>query len=125
MTMSPQSPRDQAALTLGLVGLISPLFALTTSSNNNFVLMQDLALLIFPALGLIAVAGALTARRTLILVSGAGFALAAVLQLIQFGCATNWLGGSGSTFSLLLALGVGLLIAGTLAPTSPPTSPPN
>ncbi|MDQ3484487.1 MAG: hypothetical protein M3445_03620 [Actinomycetota bacterium] len=116
-----RSPRDQAALALGLVGLISPLFALSTSSNNNFVLVEDLALLVFPALGLIAVAGALTARRTLILVSGVGFALAALLQLIQFGRATNWLGGNGSTFSLFMALAVGLMIACTVAPTRPPT----
>lgn len=116
-----QSPRNQAALALGLVGLISPVFALSTSSNNNFVLMQNLALLVYPVLGLFAVAGALTARRILILVSGAGFGLAALLQLIQFGRATNWLGGNGSTFSLFMALGIGLLVASTLAPTSPPT----
>lgn len=119
--MTSRSPRDQAALTLGLVGLISPLFALSTSSNNNFVLVRDLGLLVFPVLGLIAVAGALTMRSILILVSGAGFAVAALLQLIQFGHATNWLGGSGSTFSLFMALGIGLLVAGTLAPTTPPT----
>lgn len=117
MTSPRRSPRDQAALTLGIVGVITPVFALSTSSNNNFVLVQSLALVVFPVLGLIAIAGALTRGRPLILISGVGYALAALLQLIQFGHATNWLGGSGSTFSLFMALGIGLLVASTLAPT--------
>jgi hypothetical protein len=59
--------------------------------------------------------------RWLTALSGVGFGRAALLQLIQFGRATNWLGGNGSTFSLFMALGIGLLVASTLAPTSPPT----
>ena len=53
-----------------------------------------------------------TALRPLVLVAGAGYAVATVLQLVQFGRSTNWLNGNGSTFVLLLGLAVGLLVVG-------------
>ncbi len=124
MTALTGSPRDRAALALGLVGVVSPVFALTTSSNNNFVLVQNLALLVFPALGLVAIAGALTRRRALITTAGGGFALVALVQLFQLGRETNWLDGNGSTFAVLLALAVGLLVTSTLVPTRPFTPDP-
>ena len=58
----------------------------------------------------------------MILTVGAGFAVAALLQLVQFGHATNWLGGNGSAFSLVLALGVGVLALAALGPTDTPPS---
>lgn len=118
----PESPRDQAALALGLLALISPVFALTTSSNNNFVKMEGISILLFPLVGLLAIAGALTARAVLATAAGAIFGLMALLQLAQFGRDTNWLGGSGNTFSLLLALSVGLLLTSRFAPTQSPQS---
>ena len=54
--------------------------------------------------------GAVAARtlRPLLLAGCAGIALAAsVLQLLQAGRSTNWLGGNGSTAALLAALGIG------------------
>jgi hypothetical protein len=93
------NPFDRAALTLGAVGVVSPVFALSTSSNNNFVLVRDASLVVLVILGACAVIGGATALRPLVLVAGAGYAVATVLQLVQFGRSTNWLNGNGSTFS--------------------------
>ena len=106
------NPFDRAALTLGAVGVVSPVFALSTSSNNNFVLVRDASLVVLVILGACAVIGGATALRPLVLVAGAGYAVATVLQLVQFGRSTNWLNGNGSTFALLLGLAVGLLVVG-------------
>lgn len=107
-----RDPLDRAAIALGTAGVASLLFALTTSSNNNFVLVHGLALVVFPALGAVAIAGGALGARTLVLLAGVGYLLAALLQLVQFGRSTNWLGGNGSTFALLLAYGVGLVVLG-------------
>ena len=122
MTMSTHGSIGRAALALGALGVFSPVFALTTSSNNNFVLMKPAAIFVLPVLGLLTIVGVLLGNRIVILTVGAGFAVAALLQLVQFGHATNWLGGNGSTFSLVLALGVGLLTLGALGPTDTPPS---
>lgn len=111
---TPGSSSSRSALALGVLGLTAPAFALTTSSNNNFVLVEGLALAVFPVLGLLAVVGALIGRRAVVAVAGAGYAAAALIQLVQLGLDTNWLDGSASTFALLLALAVGLLITGLL-----------
>ncbi len=108
-------PLDQAATTLGVAGVASLVFSLTTSSNNNFVTIHGAALIVFPVLGMCAVVGGITGRRILVQLAGAAYIAAAILQLVQFGRSTNWIDGSGSTFALLLALGIGLLVVG-LAP---------
>lgn len=117
----------RAAVLLGAVGMLSPVFALSTSSNNNFVTVQNGGLVVLVVLGALAVVGGTTGRMPLVLVAGLGFAAAALLQMLQLGRSTNWLDGSGSTFSLLLALAVGLVAvgfvgsrpeAGTTAPRS-------
>jgi len=110
----------RAALILGAAGIASPVFALSTSPNNNFVDVEGLALLVFPVLGVVAVLGVVLASRPVVLASGAGLVVAAVVQLAQFGRSPNWLGGNGSTFSLLLALGTGLLVL-CLTPSVPST----
>lgn len=120
MSISRNDRLGRAALALGVAGVISPVFALSTGSNNNFVLVQNAALVVLPVLGVGAVLGVVLARRLLVILAGAGFAGAALLQLIQFGRATNWLEGNGSTFSLLMALGIGLLTVG-LASSIPPS----
>ena len=104
----------RAAVLLGAVGLLSPAFALSTSSNNNFVTVQNGGLVVLVVLGALAVVGGTTDRMPLVLVAGLGFAAAALLQLVQLGRSTNWLDGSGSTFSLLLALAVGLVTVGVV-----------
>jgi len=116
--MSTHDSIGRAALALGALGMLSPVFALTTSSNNNFVLMKPAAIFVLPVLGLLTIVGVLLGNRIVILTAGAAFAAAALLQLVQFGHATNWLGGNGSTFSLSLALGVGLLTLAALGPNA-------
>ncbi len=121
--MSTHDPLGRAALVLGAAGVLSPVFALSTSSNNNFVQVRNGGLATFVILGLVAILGAVLAQRLLVVVAGAGFALAALLQLVQFGRSTNWLDGNGSTFSLLTALAIGLLIVGLVPPIDPSTTP--
>ncbi len=111
------NPLDRAALALGGAGVVSPLFAFSTSSNNNFVLVQGVSVFLLPALGICAAIGAFSGKRVIVLVAGSGFGLAALLQLAQFGRSTNWLDGGGSTFALMLGLGIGLLML-ALAPGS-------
>ena len=118
MNVDRSTPAGRAVLVLGAVAVASPLFALSTSSNNNFVLVQGAGLVVLPLLGLVAVLGAVTARTMIVVLAGAGFLAAAVLQLVQFGRSLNWLGGNGSTFSLLLALGIGVIVAAR-APVPP------
>ena len=114
-----ENPFDRAALLLGAVAVLSPVFALSTSSNNNFVTVRNGGLVVLLVLGALALAGGWLSRPPLVLAAGAGFGLAALLQLLQLGRATNWLDGSGSTFSLLLALAVGLLVVGIAARAEP------
>ncbi len=102
----------RAAILLGAVGVLSPVFALSTSSNNNFVKVAGLGLVVLVLLGACAVLGGFLENRLLVRLAGAGFALAALVQLVQFGRSTNWLAGNGSTFSLMLGLAIGLLVVG-------------
>ncbi|MGI9155386.1 MAG: Rv1678 family membrane protein [Marmoricola sp.] len=115
-----RSPLDRAALALGVGGVLSDVFWLSTSSNNNFVLVQGLALVVFPVLGAVGIAGGLSGRRTLVVAAGTGYVVAALIQLFQFGRSTNWLAGNGSTFVLFAAWGVGLLVVGCTARPDPP-----
>lgn len=100
------------AAALGLLGLVSPLFGLSSSARTNFVLVQGAGAVVLVLIGGVALAGALLRRGPVLVIAGAAALVAAVLQLIQFGRSTNWLEGNGSTFSLLLGLGVGLLVCG-------------
>ncbi|MDQ3480960.1 MAG: hypothetical protein M3423_06480 [Actinomycetota bacterium] len=108
-------PFDRSALVLGVVGVVSPIFALSTSSNNNFVSVQGAGLVVLVVFGACAVIGGVLAKRALVVFAGAGYAVAAILQLLQFGRSTNWLDGTGSTLALMLGLAIGLLVVG-LAP---------
>ena len=105
-------PLDRAAMALGVAGVVSLGFSLTTSSNNNFVLVEGLGLLVFPVLGAVAVVGGAIGQRGVVLAAGAAYVAAALIQLAQFGRSPNWLDGNGSTFALLLSLGIGLLVVG-------------
>lgn len=107
-----RAPLDRAAVALGACGVLSDVFALSTSSNNNFVPVHGPALVVFPVLGAVAIVGGLTGRRALVVLAAVGYLAAAVVQLVQFGRSTNWLEGNGSTCALLAAWGVGLLLVG-------------
>ena len=111
-------PLFRAATALGAVGVVSPVFALSTSSNNNFVQVANLGLVVLVLLGACAMTGGFVENRTLVCAAGAGYAAAAALQLAQFGRPTNWLDGSGSTFALMFGLAIGLLTVGLASPRS-------
>lgn len=72
--------------------------------------LNPLGALLTIALSAVAFASALVRRLGGALLAGAGFLVAAAIQLVQTGRATNWLGGRPSTFSFLLAAGVGLCV---------------
>ncbi|MGI8901196.1 MAG: Rv1678 family membrane protein [Nocardioides sp.] len=119
MSVARSEPSGRTALALGAVGVIAPVFALSTGSNNNFVVVDGLGLVVFPVLGLVAVLGVVLDKRPVVVLAGAGFAVAALVQLVQFGRSTNWLGGNGSTFAMLMALGIGLLVTALTPPPAP------
>ena len=116
---------DRAALLLGAVAVLSPVFRLSTSSNNNFVSMGNGAIIVAVLLGLLALTGGFTSQSVLVVTAGAGFALAALVQLVQLPLSSNWLDGSGSTFALFLALAIGLMVTGVVGQQSVPDDSPD
>ncbi len=105
---------DRAALVLGGAALLSSLFAISTGGPEpvDFIHVRGAALGVLLVLGAIAALGGILHRRVLVIVAGAGLAIAAVIQLLQVGRATNWLGGDGSTLALMGGIGLGLLAVG-------------
>ena len=67
-------------------------------------------------LALAGLAGAAARIEALVLLSGAGFALAAALALAQSGTETKLLAASGSTFAFLTAAAMGLILLGLTPP---------
>jgi hypothetical protein len=109
--MSPASRVDRAVVALGGASLISAVFALV-SGDLEFVRVRGGAVVVALVLGLLACAGGWFDRPLLALVAGVGFLVAAATLLVLLGLNGNggFLDGSGSTFSLWLGLGVGLVI---------------
>ncbi len=104
---------DKGAIALGVLGVVSPVFhLLDNSSKTNFVAVDGLGLWTFVVLGLVAIVGGVTHRAIVVSAAGAAFAVTAVIQLVQFGRSTNYFDGNGSTFSLMFALALGLLVLG-------------
>lgn len=104
---------DKGAIALGILGVLAPVFHLLDgSAKTNFVAANGLGLWTFVVLGLVAIVGGVTHRAVVVTATGAVFAVTAVIQLIQFGRSTNWFEGNGSTFSLMFALALGLLVLG-------------
>jgi hypothetical protein len=101
---------DLAAMTLGTAGVVAVVFVLTNGDPWQLVRIRAVAAIVTAVLGGIAIAGGLAGRVALVGAAGAGYLIAALLQLAQFGRDTNWLGGSGSTVSYFLGLGVGLVV---------------
>ena len=104
---------DRAALVLGVVSIVSAVFVFV---HGTFQLVQ------IGAAGLSSLSGAarggcrLVDERTLMLAAGAGFLIAAAVQLaLLAGGGSGFLGGNPSTFSLWLGLGVGLVVVGLAA----------
>lgn len=104
----------RAAVALGVGALACTLFTLTAGSHapSDFLQIRDAGLFVVLALGVLAVVAGLLRNRVLVLVAGAGFAAAAVVQLVQLGRDPNWLAGNGSTLAVLAGFGAGLLAVG-------------
>ena len=105
---------DRAALVLGVVSIVSGVFVFV---DGTFQLVQIGAagLVVALVLGLLAVVAGCLDERTLMLAAGAGFLLAAAVQLaLLAGGSSGFLGGNASTFSLWLGLGVGLIAIGVV-----------
>ena len=113
----PISSMRRGAFALGALAVGSPVFALGQPRLTDFLTMRMAAIIVVPVLGLVVLVGAVTGLRLLVFLAGLGFALSALLQLTQFGQSPNWLGGDGTTFSLLLGLTVGLLAVSAIPPT--------
>lgn len=109
-----RAPRSsgRAGLVLGLAALACLVFTLGGPEEVSFIRVEDGALIALVVLGALAVLGGLARRGVVVVVAGAGFLIASVVQLVQLGRETNWFGGDGSTASLFLGLGVGMLAVG-------------
>jgi hypothetical protein len=106
-------PLDRAATVLGAAGVVAVVFWPLSGDPWELTKVGPVAAAITVILGGVAVTGGRLGRSELILVAGAGYLLAALLQLAQAGRGANWVGGDGSTFSYFLGLGVGLLAVAT------------
>ena len=111
MTAVPGTPDGrvrQAGYGLSAAAAVSILFLLAPS--NDAVRLIQIGAVAAVILLIVAVLGALSARTgkaALYLATGLLALAAAVLQLIQFGRDTNWIGGNGSTVAWLAGLGIG------------------
>ena len=107
-------PFDRAAVVLGAAALVSTVFALTAGGPQpvDLIHVRRVGVVVLIVLGALAVLGGMLRRVLLVIAAGTGLVLAAVLQLLQVGRASNWLGGDGSTLSLMGGLGLGLLAVG-------------
>jgi hypothetical protein len=105
---------DRAALVLGLVSIVSGVFVFV-DGTFQLVEIRAVGLVVALVLGLLAVVAGCLDERTLMLAAGAGFLLAAAVQLaLLAGGSSGFVGGNASTFSLWLGLGVGLIAIGVL-----------
>lgn len=114
---------DRATMTLGAVSVASAAF-LFARDEFEFVRVRGGSVVVALALGSLAIVAGRLASRTLTLAAGAGFlAAAAVLLALMTQGDGGFLDGNGSTFSLWLGLGVGLVLLG-LAHDQPETATP-
>ncbi|MCI0689765.1 MAG: hypothetical protein L0Y54_21385 [Sporichthyaceae bacterium] len=110
---------NRAALVLGVGTVASSVLGFPGPIQFRLVRLGGLAVAVLLVIGALAVVAARLGRRGLVAAAGVGLLAAAGLQLAQLGRDTNWLGGDGSTFSLLFSLGIGLTVVG-LIPVSVP-----
>lgn len=103
---------DRAVLVLGLASLFSVVFAAADGDPWEMVAMPDAAVVIAVVLGLAAGAAGVLGLRFAAIAAGAAFLVAAVLVPVEQSLGEKWIEGTGSTFSLWLGLGAGLVAAG-------------
>ena len=100
----------RATMTLGVVAVVSSLFALTAGLGQTFNLihLRGASIAIVVVFGGLAIIAGARKVPVLGLAAGVGLIASALLQLVQLGQPQNLLGGDGSTVSLFGGLGIGL-----------------
>ncbi|MFI6595921.1 hypothetical protein ACIBHX_06720 [Nonomuraea sp. NPDC050536] len=102
----------KAAMVLGIVSLVSAVLVLVSNARWQFVSMTWRTAIVAVVLGVLAIVVSRLGRARLVAVVGLIYLLAALVQLVELGVGAHWLGGTGSTVSLWLGLGAGLLALG-------------
>ena len=109
---NPYRRLDRGAIVLGVVSVLSAAF-MFIHGTFQIVPIGAIGLVVALVLGLLAIVAGFLSEGTLMLASGLGFLLAAGVQLALLAAGSSGLlGGNASTFSLWLALGVGLIAIG-------------
>ena len=119
---------DRAAMVLGGVSIASSVFVFLDGGDFQLVQIRAAGLVVALVLGVLAVVAGWFQEAALMLAAGAGFLLAAAVQLVLLaGGSGGFLGGNASAFSLWLGLGVGLIVIGAVPrpETSEETIPAN
>jgi hypothetical protein len=103
---------DRASTALGAASVASLAVA---QLRERFAILplHSWSIWIAVVLGLAAIAAGLTRRRWAATATGWAFLVAAVVQMAVWAAGDNWLGGNGSTASVWLGLGVGLVLVGS------------
>ena len=114
--MTAAGGRDRAVLGLGLLALAASATTVARGELDAFRL-RGWGLVVTLALAAVALLAGWLHRRALALAAGAGFLVAALVQIVQLGGAAGavehgLLGGNASTFALWLGLGTGLAVLG-------------
>lgn len=111
MTVEPRSDTrrvSRAGYGLSAAGAAATLLYFAPSSDAvRFVEVSLPVVAVLLVLALVGLLGARTGRSVLFLLAGGIGLIASILQLVQFGGSTNWLGGNGSTAAFLAGLGIG------------------
>jgi hypothetical protein len=120
--MRPRSARTVGGIGVGAIGC--SLFRLVKGREHfQFVHFGTGGVIILLVLGAAAVAAALLRWPALVVVIGAMFVAAGVVQLVELSGSTNWFDGNASFFALTVGFGLGLAAVG-LTELSAPGEPP-
>jgi hypothetical protein len=109
--MSGRPRPDRAPLALGVAALAC-LFFVVVRGPWHFIQMDVRAVVVTVALAALAIAAGLTGRSALAVTAGLGFCVAAVVVVAVWTAGSTLVRGNGSTASLWLGLGIGLLVTG-------------
>ncbi len=114
--MTPRTDLDRAAAVLGVVSLVGAA-AGRLKGTFGFIHLGHHGYLVVLILGLLAAVAGWFGLRILVVVTGAAYFVAAVVQALLIGRHSDPFGGDGSTVAFWLGLGAGLLAVG-LTPRS-------
>ncbi|WP_063745992.1 hypothetical protein [Kribbella catacumbae] len=114
---------DRAAVALGAGAAASLLLSIAERAPLRLFSLGAVGVVVMLVLAAAALIGGYLHLRPVVILAGAGFAAAVVLQVVQASLGgTNTLGGDGSSVALHLGFAVGLLTVG-LAPTTSSSRP--